>query len=137
MCIRDRYMGNLDPYGIYSEDQLLGVIKKVKLDSVLAEKGGMDFVIRENGGNLSAGERQLLSLGRALLNRSRVVVMDEATANVDGSTEKKIIETVADVFSQCTVIVIAHRMATVEASNCVIVLDKGRIVEFGLSLIHI
>ncbi|XP_046975730.1 ATP-dependent lipid A-core flippase-like [Vanessa cardui] len=85
----------------------------------------------DGGGALSAGQRQLLCLARALLARRAVLVLDEATANVDTETDKHIQTTIRTKFAQSTVLTIAHRLNTVMDYDRVIVMDKGRIVESG------
>ena len=85
---------------------------------------------REGGISFSIGERQLLCLARALLKKSRIIVMDEATANVDYETDRVIQETIRAKFKQCTVITIAHRLNTIKDYDRVLVLDDGGILGF-------
>ena len=86
--------------------------------------------VREGGISFSIGERQLLCLARALLKKSRIIVMDEATANVDYETDRVIQETIRAKFKQCTVITIAHRLNTIKDYDRVLVLDDGGILGF-------
>lgn len=76
-------------------------------------KGGLDFLIDEGGSNLSAGEKQLVCIARAILKNSKLVLIDEATANIDIQTEQQIQSTIKEQFKDCTVITIAHRINTI------------------------
>lgn len=84
----------------------------------------------EGGENLSVGQRQLICLSRALLRKTKVLVLDEATAAVDLETDDLIQRTIRSEFRDCTVLTIAHRLNTIMDSDRVIVLDQGKIVEF-------
>ena len=92
---------------------------------------GFDHPITERGGNLSAGQKQLLCIARAMARDAPVVVLDEATASVDSLTEKLIDEAVAELFAEKTVVVIAHRLSTITKADRILVLHHGRLVEEG------
>ncbi|KAH6911449.1 ATP-binding cassette transporter, partial [Coprinopsis sp. MPI-PUGE-AT-0042] len=90
----------------------------------------LDSVVSEGGGNFSTGERQLLCMARAILKRSKILVMDEATASVDYATDELIGKTIREGFSESTILTVAHRIRTIIDYDRVIILDEGRIVEF-------
>ena len=91
---------------------------------------GLYFRVSEGGSNLSAGERQLLCICRAILRKNRIVVLDEATSNIDLVTEEKIQSLIETQFSESTVITIAHRLNTIIKSDKVLVLSMGEVQEY-------
>ena len=92
---------------------------------------GLDTVVRERGSRLSAGERQLVSLGRAALVDPSVLVLDEATSNLDPGTEAEVEVALERLMSDRTVIIVAHRLSTVRRADRIVVCDDGRLVEIG------
>jgi len=115
----------------YTEQQLWSAIDAVGLRSQVNKmEGKLDAKVSEFGENLSVGTRQLLCLARALLKRSRILVMDEATANVDFETDELIQKTIRREFVNVTVLTIAHRINTIMDYDRVIVLDDGNVIEF-------
>jgi ATP-binding cassette subfamily C (CFTR/MRP) protein 1 len=91
---------------------------------------GLDQLVSENGQNLSSGERQLICICRAILRKSKVVILDEATANIDMITEQKIQSLITTQFQDSTMLTIAHRLNTIQQSDRILVLSFGKIKEF-------
>ena len=115
-----------------SEAEIAEACHEVGLDEVLARMPlGLASPVFERGASLSAGERQLIALGRALLARPRVVVLDEATSNVDMQTEARIERAMERLLGGRTAIVIAHRLATAKRADRIAVIDGGRLIELG------
>lgn len=92
---------------------------------------GYETIIGESGGTLSGGERQRLSIARAMMKDSPIIILDEATANVDPENEKELMEAIDELTYEKTVIMIAHRLKTVRNADQILVVDKGRIVQHG------
>nr|XP_027201120.1 multidrug resistance-associated protein 4-like [Dermatophagoides pteronyssinus] len=122
---------NIDPFYQHNDERLWQVLEEVQLKHVVLEhSNGLDSIIAEGGSNLSVGQRQLFCLARAILKQNRILVLDEATANVDHKTDLFIQDAIRDKFSHCTVLTIAHRLHTIMDSDRVLVLDAGRVIEF-------
>eukprot|EP00026_Physarum_polycephalum_P000482 Phypoly_transcript_00483.p1 GENE.Phypoly_transcript_00483~~Phypoly_transcript_00483.p1 ORF type:complete len:1415 (-),score=265.79 Phypoly_transcript_00483:241-4485(-) len=122
---------NLDPFGTYPDDAIWRTLQQVHLhEAVAALPNKLDALVEANGENWSVGQRQLICIGRALLKHCKLLVLDEATAAVDLETDSLIQETIRENFHDCTILTIAHRLNTIIDSDRVMVLDKGKIIEF-------
>ena len=121
---------NLDPFGEYSDAQIWAVLEKSHLDDrVRRMDGQLDAVVSEGGENYSTGIKCLLCMARAMLKDARVLIMDEATASVDMQTDALIQESLRTHFKDCTILTIAHRLATIMDYDKVMVLDFGKVAE--------
>lgn len=148
---------NLDPFSIYSDEQILDALEQAHISSVLYRsasnyntgdasigeaaalrvlspselRANLSLAVEEHGDNFSIGEKQLISLSRAILNHSKVILMDEVTANIDYVTDELIQNTLrtSPALRSCTIITIAHRLRTIADYDRIIVMDKGKVVE--------
>ena len=130
---------NLDPLNLYTEQEINEVLNNVKLYEMLEHDNvngknvlkGINTEIKEYGNNLSFGCRQLLCVARAILRKSKIIILDEATSSVDQKTEDIITSAVDTMFKDSTVITIAHRINTVKKCDRIIVMNAGQVVETG------
>ncbi|MFE1869630.1 ABC transporter ATP-binding protein [Streptomyces sp. NPDC059496] len=115
-----------------SEEEIWEALRRSRLDGLVASlPDGLDTVVGERGYRLSGGERQRLTIARLLLARQRVVILDEATAHLDSTSEAAVQEALGEALAGRTAVVIAHRLSTVQAADLILVVEDGRIVERG------
>ncbi|WP_203691457.1 ABC transporter ATP-binding protein [Streptomyces sp. SID12488] len=115
-----------------TDDELWAALSRARLDDLVRElPDGLDTVVGERGYRLSGGERQRMTIARLLLARQRVVILDEATAHLDNTSEAAVQEALAEALSDRTAVVIAHRLSTIRAADLILVIEAGQIQERG------
>ncbi|KAL9657812.1 hypothetical protein ABK040_013150 [Willaertia magna] len=122
---------NLDPFDMYSDQQIWQALERSHMKEAISKLSGqLEAKVVEYGENFSVGQRQLLCLARAILRKTKVLIMDEATASVDMETDSLIQETVRSEFSDRTVLTVAHRLNTIIDADRILVLKDGQLAEF-------
>ena len=115
-----------------TEEEMVAAAKKARChDFIMALPNGYDTVVGEGGGTLSGGERQRISIARAILKNAPIIILDEATASIDPENEHLIQQAISELTRGKTIITIAHRLATIENADRILVLDDGRVVQQG------
>ncbi|KAJ1420720.1 P-loop containing nucleoside triphosphate hydrolase protein, partial [Ochromonadaceae sp. CCMP2298] len=127
---------NIDPFGLYTDPQLWEALQDAHIADAIRQDAsglGLSMLVEEGGKNFSVGERQLISLARAILRRCRVVLMDEVTASIDYLTDRLIQQTIrtSPALRDATIITVAHRLRTIADSDLIAVISAGEVVEKG------
>lgn len=117
---------NLDPFKEYDDNQIWNALETVEMKQVVTS---LDYLIKEGGINFSAGQKQLICMARAILRNNTILILDEATANVDPVTDDLIQRIIKKKFSHCTTFIVAHKLENVMDCDKIMVLNKGSILE--------
>ena len=116
----------------FTDEQIDEACKYVNADKFINKLAdGLDEEVRERGNNFSAGQRQLLSFARTVIHRPEVMILDEATANIDTETEVLIQDSLRRMMNVGTMLIVAHRLSTIQHADKILVLSDGRIIEQG------
>jgi ABC-type multidrug transport system fused ATPase/permease subunit len=122
---------NLDPFSECTDAEIDQIIKDVSLEQkVNSLKDGLETYCSESNNLFSVGQKQLVCLARAIIRKTKLLVLDEATANVDLETDNLIQTKMRELFGGCTVLIIAHRLATIIDADRIMVMSSGRAGEF-------
>ena len=120
---------NLDPHSKYSDDEVCEALNEVELlDYVESLKDGINTEVTLSNMLFSVGQKQLIWLARAILQRNKILALDEATANIDYETDRIIQETIRRKFAECTVITVAHRLSTISDSDKILMVNEGKLL---------
>ena len=121
---------NIDPFDSKEDEEIVNILKKIGFEYTESDEQILNRKIDQGGSNLSVGEKQLICIARAIIRKTKIVVMDEATANIDMKTEEKIQKALQYVLNNSTVITVAHRIKTIIDYDKILVLDNGKIIEY-------
>lgn len=123
---------NIDPFNKHSDEVIWEVINRVGIREMVPT---LETYIESGGSKYSSGQKQLVCLARAAISKCKIVVLDEATANMDAETDEMLNQVVDEIFHDCTILTIAHRLHSIMKCDKVLVLDSGNIAEYGSPII--
>lgn len=127
---RDTIRFNLDPFQEYKDAQLWNILKAVNLyETFHSTADGLDHIITDDGKNLSSGQKQLICLARAILKKTKILILDEATATIDHKTDELIQKLIKTQFADSTILSVAHRIDTILDYDRILVMDNGSVVD--------
>ena len=122
---------NIDPLNNYTDEEIINVIKKINFGYIIEKnKDGLKQEVSEGGTNLSVGEKQLICITRAILRKSKIIIMDEATASIDYETEGIIQKSIDELLKGSTILTIAHRIKTIIKYDKILCINQGKIEDF-------
>ena len=121
---------NIDPFNKKEDQEIISILKKIGFEYTETDDQILKRKIEHNGSNLSVGEKQLVCIARAIIRKTKIIIMDEATANIDMKTEEKIQKVLQDSLNDSTIITIAHRIKSIIDYDKILVIDNGIIIEF-------
>jgi len=127
----DTVRNNITLWDNATDEELEEILKIVNADFVMNLPGGLDYMLAPEGANLSQGQRQLIAFARALYHKPKLLLLDEATANIDTDTERLIQNALPRLMAGRTTVVIAHRLSTIQEADKIIVINHGRVIESG------
>lgn len=122
---------NFDPFGQFSDLELWECVRLCSVSDLVEKNGGLDQIVEEGGSSFSVGEKQLICIVRALLQKNKILCLDECTANVDLEFSEKVQNIIRNSLEGVTVLTIAHRVETLMAMERMLVMDKGKVVADG------
>ncbi|CAF4280258.1 unnamed protein product [Adineta steineri] len=122
---------NLDPFGFYSDVEIWNALEQVQLKTFVKDRmsHGLHSLVNENGSNVSMEQKQLVCLANSILKKSKILIIDEATANVGNITDELIQKAIRDKFKECTVLTIAHRLRTIIDSDRIMSIEQTGLAE--------
>lgn len=123
---------NIDPFNTHTDEVIWDVINRVGINEVIPT---LETFVESSGAKYSSGQKQLVCLARAAISKCKIVVLDEATANMDAETDKMLNRVVEEIFADCTTLTIAHRLHSIMKCDKVLVLDSGKIVEYDSPIV--
>ena len=122
---------NIDPLEKSTDNEIIDIMKRIGFDYIIFRNNeGLNQEIEEGGSNLSVGEKQLICITRAILRKSKIIIMDEATASIDYKTEEMIQKAINELLNESTLITIAHRIKTIINYDRIMTLDNGKVIDF-------